>query len=147
MITTDRLSGAVLVALAAAVALEARAYPLGTLRDPGPAFVPVVLAGLLALFGLVVAVSGRQAPPLRALAWPEARHAVAILGACAFAALALEPLGYRLTVFLLVAAVTGLLERRHPLAALAVAAGLSALSFYVFADVLRVPLPRGPFGL
>jgi hypothetical protein len=145
--STDRVAGGALIALGAWVAFESRALPLGGLRDPGPGFFPLVLAGLLALFGLAVAVADGRAPGLRSLAWPEARHAAAILAACAFAAFALERLGYRMTVFVLVAVLTGLVERRRPLAALAVAAGLSALSFYVFADVLKVPLPRGPLGL
>ncbi len=147
MLTTDRVAGAVLVVFAAVVAVESRALPVGSVRDPGPGFLPLLLALLLAIFGVAVAVAGRTAPRLRTLAWPEARHAVAILAACVFAAVALERLGYRITVFALVAGLTGLVERRPPLAALGVAAGLSALSFYVFADLLQVPLPRGPFGL
>ncbi|HEX7125330.1 MAG TPA: tripartite tricarboxylate transporter TctB family protein [Thermodesulfobacteriota bacterium] len=147
MLTTDRVSGLVLVGVAAVAAAGTRALPVGSLREPGPGFLPLVLAGLLALFGLVVAFADRRSGALRALEWPEARHAVAILAACAFAAFALERLGYRVTVFVMVAVLAGAVERRRPLAALAVAAGLSAVTYFVFADLLKVPLPRGPFGL
>ncbi|HEY8368511.1 MAG TPA: tripartite tricarboxylate transporter TctB family protein [Thermodesulfobacteriota bacterium] len=147
MLTTDRVSGLVLVGVAAAAAAGTRGLPVGSLGEPGPGFLPLVLAGLLALFGLIVAFADRRSGALRALEWPEARHAVAILAACAFAALALERLGYRATVFVLVAVLAGVVERRRPLAALAVAAGLAAVTYYVFATLLKVPLPRGPFGL
>ena len=46
----DRLSGLFLLALALFVAWENRAYPLGSVADPGPGFLPLALA-VLALPG------------------------------------------------------------------------------------------------
>src|SRR5919204_582580 len=43
-------------------------------------------------------VLGARAPRPGAVGWHEWRHAAGIFAACAFAALALERLGYRLTV-------------------------------------------------
>jgi hypothetical protein len=118
--------------------------PVGTWRNPGAAYMPLLTAGLLGLMAALVAVRG-GGPPLAALGWPEARHAVLLLAACAFAAWALERLGYRLTTALLVVFFLGVMERRRPLVAVAVALGLSLGSFYLFSDLLRVPLPRGPW--
>src|SRR5262245_31960137 len=143
-LTRDRVAGLVLVLAALAIAFEARVLPLGTLHRPGPAYMPLVTAAPIGFMGALVALRGGR-PALKALAWPEARHAALLLAACAFAAYALERLGYRLTVAIMVVFFLGLLERRHPLAVIATAAGLSLGSFYLFSNLLRVPLPLGPW--
>ncbi len=129
--TVDRVAGVALVLIGLATLWESRAFPLGSLHRPGPAYMPVVLALLLIVFGVAVFAMGRGARTLREVGWPEWRHAVAIFAACAFAAWGLERLGYRLTM----AVVVGF--------TLVMAWG----SFYLFDTLLRVPLPRGPFGL
>src|SRR5712692_9527837 len=94
----DRVAGAALALLGVVTIVESRALPFGSLRNPGPAFVPVALAVLLIVFGAAIAALGRSSPPLSQIGWGEARHAVAIFLACAFVALALERIGYRLTM-------------------------------------------------
>jgi len=94
-LTTDRVAGGALVLLSLVVLWESRRLPLGSLRNPGPAYMPVVLAVVLLGFGaLLVALAGK-APALSSVGWTEWRHAVAIFVVCAFAALALERLGFR----------------------------------------------------
>ena len=84
--------------------------------------------------------------PLAAMKWTEATRAVVILVACGVATLALERIGYRLTVIALLIFLLGVLERRRPLPVALVALGFSFASFYVVGDLLRVPLPRSPWG-
>lgn len=145
-LTADRVAGFALVALALGVAWESARLPIGNFANPGPGFLPLVLAIALAGFGVLLALLDREARHWRELAWPEAWRAAAILGACAFAALALEPLGFRLTTFLIVAFLLGVMERRHWLAVAGAAVVLSLGTHYLFATLLRVPLPRGPWG-
>jgi len=147
MLTRDRVAGSILVLLAVVTAWETRRLPLGTLHNPGPGYMPLLLALILGLLGALVVLRGGGSPPLRALRWSEAGHAVAILAGCAFAAVALEQLGYRLTVIVLVAFLLGVMERKRPAVVAAVALGLSFGSFFLFSNLLRVPLPRGPWGL
>ena len=52
--TSDRLSASILVLFALLVILESRHLPLGTFRQPGPAYVPVLLASLLLIFGVLL---------------------------------------------------------------------------------------------
>ena len=144
-LTRDRVAGIALIIFALAIAWESRALPLGTWRNPGAAYMPLLTAVLLGLMGLLVAMRG-GGPALAAVEWPEVRHALLLLGSCAFAAAALERLGYRITTAILVVFFLGVMERKHPAAVLAVALGLSLGSFYLFSDLLRVPLPRGPWG-
>ena len=142
----DRVAGAALALLGVVTIVESRALPLGSLQNPGPAFVPVVLATLLIVFGAAIATLGRSSPLLTEIGWAEARHAVAIFVACAFVAVALERLGYRITMSLMVFGLLWLVERKRVLFAVVFAVGLSALTHYLFYTVLRVPLPRGPMG-
>jgi putative tricarboxylic transport membrane protein len=145
--TTDRLAGAALVLIGIVAIWESRAFPLGSLHRPGPAFMPVLLAALLILFGLAVAAMGAAAGRLLDVGWAEWRHAAAIFGCCAFAAWGLDRLGYRLTMAVLLAVLFLALERLGAVTSLALTIGMAWGSFYLFDTLLKVPLPRGPFGL
>jgi putative tricarboxylic transport membrane protein len=147
MLTVDRVAGAALALVALFVLWESRTLPLGTLANPGPAYMPVVLALLLLVGGIAIAVLGGHTPPFGSLAFHEWRHALAIFVACAFAALALERLGYRLTVLLVLLFLLGAVERKRPVAAVIFAVAFAMGTYVLFDTLLRVPLPRGPFGI
>ena len=144
--TTDRLSGSVLVIFALLVIWESRHLPLGTFRQPGPAFVPILLAVLLVIFGVFVVLTGGRSPLLSSISWTEWRHALAILGASLFSVFAIERLGYRLTVLLVLSFLVKVVEKRGWVLSLAFAFTLSFGSFFLFYTLLRVPLPEGPLG-
>jgi len=145
--TVDRVAGLALVMIGIITLWESRVFPLGSLHRPGPAYMPVVLALLLIIFGGAVFAMGRHARRLAELGWSEWRHAVAIFGACAFAAWGLERLGYRLTIAVVVGFLLLVVERKGWALGLALTVALAWGSFFVFDTLLRVPLPRGPFGL
>jgi hypothetical protein len=144
----DRASG-VALALLAAVVLEETwrlRLPLGTLANPGPAYMPGLLAAGLLTAGVLVATLSRSAATLGGAGWSEWRHSVAILATCAFVALALERLGYRLTMGLACVVLLGVVERKGIVTTLLVAGSLAAGTYFLFDTLLRVQLPRGPFG-
>jgi hypothetical protein len=145
--SVDRVSGIGLALLALLVLEESwrLRLPLGSLANPGPAYFPGVLALLLLVAGAAVAVLG-GGPPVASLTWREWRHSVAIFAACAFCALAFERLGYRLTVFVALGFLVGVVERKSLVATLVFAGALAGGTFWLFDTLLRVPLPRGPFG-
>jgi hypothetical protein len=145
--TVDRVAGMALVLIGFITLWESRVFPLGSLHRPGPAYMPVVVASLLIIFGVTVFAMGGRAGRLAELDWSEWRHAVAIFGACAFAAWGLERLGYRLTMAVVVAFLLLVVERKGWALGLALTVALAWGSFFVFDTLLRVPLPRGPFGL
>jgi putative tricarboxylic transport membrane protein len=145
--TTDRLAGAALVLIGIVAIWASRAFPLGSLHRPGPAFMPVLLATLLILFGLAVMAMGAAASRLLDVGWSEWRHAAAIFGCCAFAAWGLDRLGYRLTMAVVLAMLFLALERLRVVTGLVLTVGMAWGSFYLFDTLLKVPLPRGPFGL
>lgn len=147
MLTTDRIGGSALCLLALFVMWESRALPLGTWRNPGPGYFPVLLAALLLILGALVAALGRDAARITGVGWGEARHAVVILAVSAFICLGLERLGYRLTMLAALLFLAWLVERKNLVAAAVFAVALSFGSYYLFDTLLRVPLPRGPFGV
>ena len=136
-----------LTALALYVGWANRAYPVGTLSEPGPGYVPLLLAVFLGAMGLLVALRGGQSQPLKAIAWSEGARAVLILIACGAAAYSLERLGYRITIAAMLIFFFGVLERHKPWMVALVALGFSLISYYVFATLLRVPLPVSPWGV
>ncbi|HKX48936.1 MAG TPA: tripartite tricarboxylate transporter TctB family protein [Candidatus Binatia bacterium] len=144
--TTDRASAIALIIFALLVIWESRQLPLGTLRQPGPAFIPILLALLLLMFAVFLVLTSSRAPSLSSISWTEWRHALAILAASLFSVFAIERLGYRLTVLLVLGFLVKLLEQRSWIVSLSFAFTLSFGSFFLFYTVLRVPLPQGPFG-
>jgi Tripartite tricarboxylate transporter TctB family len=144
--TTDRASAIALIIFALLVIWESRQLPLGTLRQPGPAFIPILLALLLLMFAVFLVLTSSRAPSLSSITWTEWRHALAILAASLFSVFTIERLGYRLTVLLVLGFLVKLLEQRSWIVSLSFAFTLSFGSFFLFYTVLRVPLPQGPFG-
>jgi hypothetical protein len=71
--TTDRVSGGVLVLFALLVIWESRHLPLGTFRQPGPAYVPILLALLLLMFAVSLMLTSGGAPLLSSVPWTEWR--------------------------------------------------------------------------
>ena len=143
---SDQVSGLMLVALALYVWWMNRAYPMGSLSEPGPGYVPFLLAIFMGVMGLLVALSGGKSMPLAAIQWTEAKRAIALLAACGVAAYALERLGYRITMAALLVFFLGVMERRKPIMVATVGIGFSLVTYYLFAMLLRVPLPVSPWG-
>jgi putative tricarboxylic transport membrane protein len=143
---SDQFSGLMLLALGLYAWWQNRAYPIGTLQEPGPGYMPLLLAIFLGAVGLLIALWGGKSAPVASLKWPEATRAVVILVACGVAVFALERIGYRITMIAMLVFFLGVLERRRPLPVALVALGFSFASFYVVGDLLRVPLPRSPWG-
>jgi len=144
--TIDRLSGGFLVLVGLFVVWERRVLPLGTTHHPGPGYVPLLLAILLILFGVILIARGKSAPSIRSVSWSEAPHALAILGCCLFVTALMETIGYRLTMFIALGFLFGVMERIKLWLTLLLTFGFSFGTFWLFDTLLRVPLPRGGWG-
>ena len=147
MLTTDRAAGAALVVIGLITVWESRRFPLGSLHRPGPAYMPVLLALLLIIFGISVALLGSRSQRLSEVGWHEWRHAVGIFAACAFSAWGLDHLGYRLTMAAVLVFLLLVLERKGVILTAILTVAMAWGSFLLFDTLLRVPLPRGPFGI
>jgi hypothetical protein len=142
----DLAVAAVFAALGAVWVWQAGALDLWNRETPGPGFLPVVFGGLLVALAAIAALQAILAPaPV-----PEAEGGfgkpLLVLGATLGGVLGLEALGFALSVFLMLFALFALAERKRPIPALLVAAGVAGALHLVFAVWLAVPLPQGPFG-
>ena len=146
-LTVDRVAGILFTAFSLLVLWESHKIPFGTMAEPGPGALPVLLAFILLACSVAVFLGGRVGERLADIRWTEWRHAVAILGTCSFMALALERLGYRLTIFVALFVLVSLVEKRGWIAAGIFAGVFSLGTFFLFNTLLRVQLPKGAFGL
>src|SRR5437899_9759087 len=124
MLTTNRVAAVTLGALAVVVLFESRKLPLGSLHNPGPAYMPVLLALALLVFAILVGAYGGASRGLGAVGWSEWRHAAALLRTCAFAAIVLERFGYRLTMAIALGFLLGVHERQGGFVTLTLDVGL-----------------------
>ena len=143
----DRVSSLVLVVFALVAVNEARKLRFGSLSAPGPGFVPLCLAVALALVGLLLLWRALREPASPAPpAEPGARwKSVVSLAALVAYTFALEPLGFVLATAALLFFFFRVLDGQRWWVALAGSVAVSLLSYLVFARVLHVRLPEGPW--
>lgn len=147
-----QVTGLVLLAAAALVAVEGVQLRYWTPLGPGAGFFPIWLAGLLALLALGMVVQARFGTPVAAeqaepLTRPGAlRVAGVVVALCAVAGL-MEPLGFRLTMTLLLFGLLVLLGGQRPVLAAAIALVGGFGGHALFDRVLGVALPIGRFGI
>jgi len=146
----DGIAALALALLGGAAIHQAGKLPYGMVRNPGPGFVPwwtgLTLLGLSLLLGLQALDARRARGPGRAGAPARAewRRVAALLAALVLYVVALEPLGYPLSTFLLVLLVLRPASRRALVPALGLAVLAAGGSYALFAVWLKVPLPPGP---
>ena len=145
-LTVERAAGIGFAVFSLLVLWESRAIPFGTMAEPGPGAMPVLLAAALLVCSVALFAGGGSSARFADIEWSEWRHAIAILGTCAFLALALERLGYRITMFVALFALVSLVERKRWIAGIVFAGAFSLGTYFLFNTLLRVPLPRGWFG-
>ena len=143
----DRISGIALLILAIFVAVETRVLPLGDHSNPGPAYLPLLLASILGVLSVGLIVRTKDSPLWKSIQWQEKFHGLAIVSCCFLATFCVEPLGYRITMILILGFLFGVVERMKIWWALILAFALSWGSFWVFDRMLMVPLPRGGLGI
>jgi hypothetical protein len=146
IIRTDHVAGSVFVALGIVVLALSGDLPVGTLSFPGAGMMPKLVAGLMILFGLLLVGRAGESAPLASLAWGDLPHAARVVAITAVAIALYQPLGFVITMALLLFTLTFGAERRPVLAAAAFSAGVVALTYLLFAVVLKTPLEPGVLG-
>ena len=143
IIRTDHVAGSVFVALGIVVLALSGDLPVGTLSFPGAGMMPKLVAGLMIVFGLLLVGRAGESAPLASLAWGDLPHAARVVAITAVAIALYQPLGFVITMALLLFTLTFGAERRPVLAAAAFSAGVVALTYLLFAVVLKTPLEPG----
>ncbi|MGH3348952.1 MAG: tripartite tricarboxylate transporter TctB family protein [Nocardioides sp.] len=153
--TTFREADAVLGVIVAAIgvlvlvqSLQLRFYSEGV---PGPGFFPALLSAALIVLGVACTVTrlrrARDAADRFELpSRGQARRSLGLWGAVLVGTLLIEPLGFLLAMLLLVAVILLVIEGRRGLGSVVTIIAVPVLAWLLFAELLQVPLPAGPFG-
>ncbi len=139
----DLALGGISLAIAAAVWVATADYPTPAdiSRGLGPAFMPRLLAVLIAFLGVIVILRGWRSPGDTGVLLPSKMPA-ALLGVMVAYGVVLVPVGFAIStpIFLLTStSMLGVKLRKSIVFALIV----TVVAYIVFKVMLRVPLPTG----
>lgn len=146
-----QVTGVVFLAFSAFIAWEALKLNYYTSLGPGPGFFPFWLA---TIFGLLSAIMLFQAIRNDLGPLPEGFFATragylrigGILVVLVLGVILMERLGFRLTMLGFLMSLMYVLGRPNPLVSVPVALLGSFGTYYIFVELLDVPLPIGGFG-
>jgi hypothetical protein len=143
----DHVAGGAFVGVGALVLAVSGDLPFGTLASPGAGMLPTLVISLMMAFGVILLAQGRRSPRLAEVNWADLPHALRVVVVAAAAVALYVPLGFALTIPLLLVTLIVLAERRPVLPAVAFSVGATVAVYALFAVLLRTPLPRGLIGL
>jgi len=114
---------------------------------PGPGFAPFWFALAGAAVSAYVAVRGLRSPVAEGPGHGGLIRVLAAVAALVVAMAAVPIVGFFVAISAFLLVVTFGIERLRPVVALASAGGTVALVYVMFALLLRVPFPKGWFGI
>jgi len=98
--SSDLIGGLIALAIGAYIVLEAFGFRMGTLRNMGPGYFPVLLGAVLALMGLLLIVLGSKEKPFGAGSMGTLRGMILLGSAFLAFALLIERAGLVPTAFI-----------------------------------------------
>ena len=142
------------ILLGLTISIWSATFPMGGVKDPGPALLPLACGLILMLLGVILLVQkkGEKAdssgkPPGPLLPGGAAGRRVALtLGGMLLSAIFFMPLGFVLTVFLLILFLMRTIEPQRWKVTILYAFVSAAGSFVVFKVLLKSQLPSGLLG-
>lgn len=146
IVRRDHVAGGAFVAVGAFVLAVSSDLPFGTMASPGAGMLPMLLVGIMMLFGLVLFLRAGESPALMTVAWDDLPHAVRVIAVTIAAIAAYERLGFVVTMALVLFVLTFIIERRHIVIAAVLSIGVTVFAYVLFGTLLKSPLPRGILG-
>jgi hypothetical protein len=146
ILRADHVAGATFVGIGLLIFALSGDLPTGRLSMPGSGFLPKIIATLLILFGAALVLRARESEAFSAISWGDLPHALQVIGIAAAGIALYTKAGFLLALFLTIAALLIIIERRNPLRAAIYAASVVAIAFIGFEYVLKTPMPNGPWG-
>ena len=143
IIRADHVAGGAFIALGLLVFAISGDLPFGTVTAPGAGMMPKLMAGLMMLFAVVVIATAGQSEPIQALDFSDRGHAVLLVVITGLAIAAYQPLGFIITMTLLVFALLVVVERRNAFRAAAYGIALTVFAYWLFGKALKSPLEQG----
>lgn len=148
MIRAEKVACLLFMVFAIFVGFESRKYPLGTLDNPGPGFLPLLLAIAMAAMAiaLTVKVWRPRTAEVHSPFWPEreglSKVSLAFAAILLFTAL-LDIAGYMVNIFFLFLILLRPIGRQKWVWSIAISTGAMVVAYLLFDKWLMIPLPRG----
>jgi hypothetical protein len=139
----DHAAGLFFILLGVLVFALSGDLPFGTISSPGAGMMPKLMAGLMTAFAAAILVTGHTSQPLAEIDWSDRWHALLVVLITSAAIYAYQPLGFLVTMSLLVFTLLVVVERRNALIAAAYGIGLTLFAYWLFGKALKAPLERG----
>jgi len=139
----DHIAGCLFVLAALGLLVLSGDLPVGSMAMPGAGMMPKLVLGLMIVFGLVLMLRARESPPMATLLWADLPHAIQVVVLAAVAVALYTVLGFIITMSLLLFSLLVVVERRSLVPAAAFSIGVTVFAYFLFATVLKSPLPRG----
>lgn len=117
--------------------------PFGRLSAPGAGMMPKLATALMMLCAALIVTAGARSQRFSDIDWSDRGHAALLVVITAAAVAAYRPLGFLITMALLLFALLVLVERRNALIAAGYSVGLTLFAYWLFGKALKSPLERG----
>jgi Tripartite tricarboxylate transporter TctB family len=145
ILRADHVAGAAFVVFGVAIIVLSGDLPVGQLSMPGSGFLPMIVATLTVIFGLLLILRARESAPFAELGWGDAKHAAMVTGVTAVAIGLYEHLGFFFTMLLMMMLLLIIGERRNPIRAGIYSLAIVLFTYVSFVYGLKTPLPEYSF--
>jgi len=142
----DHVAGAFFVAVGLLVIALSGDLPVGRASMPGAGFIPLLIAVLIIILGGALFVRAGESKPFSEIDWSDGKHALSVLAVTVAAVALYVPLGFIITLILMMVALLVGIERRNIVYALLYSAFTVTTTYVVFTYILQLPLPGGVLG-
>jgi hypothetical protein len=145
ILRADHVAGAAFVIFGASIIALSGDLPVGQLSMPGSGFLPMIVASLTIIFGLILIVRAKESGPFSELGWADSKHAAMVTVITAAAIALYEHLGFFFTMLLMMIALLIVIERRNPIRAGIYCIAIVMFTYVSFVYGLKTPLPEYSF--
>jgi hypothetical protein len=139
----DHVAGGAFIAFGILVFAISGDLPFGNLSAPSAGMMPKLVTGLMMLFSGLLVIGGGSSREFAEIDWSDGGHAALLVVITAAAVALYQPLGFLLTMTLLVFTLLVVVERRNVVHAAAYSIGLTLFAYWLFGKALKSPLERG----
>jgi putative tricarboxylic transport membrane protein len=153
LIGAEKATCLLFILFAVFIGFESIKYPIGTIDNPGPGFLPLFLAVAMTVMAIILTVRVWTigTAKIHGLFWPEkgglSKVSITFVTILLFTAL-LEITGYMINIFFLFLILLRPIGRQKWTWSIAISIGATLVSYLLFDKWLMIPLPRGTwFGI
>ena len=148
MIRAEKVTSLLLILFAVFIGFESIKYPLGTIDNPGPGFLPFLLGVAMTVMAIALTVRAWRNVTDKVLRpfWPEKeglpKVSLTFVVILLFTTL-LEITGYMINIFFLFLILLRPIGRQKWIWSISISVGATLVSYLLFDKWLMIPLPRG----